>query len=81
MKKHNQSKANLLVDYAITKAMVTSLLITLTILWDQADWTTEGLEEFIDRYWDWIEAYNTNKDAVRDLVEAMKKDTGIDVRI
>ena len=81
MKNHNKNRSELLVEYAISKSMALGLLISLTILWDQAEWPTEGLEEFIDRYWEWIDAYNKNDEAVRELVRAMHEATGIEVRI
>lgn len=81
MKTKPRTKQELLVDYAITKTAAMGLIISLTILWDRADWTTEGLEEFIDYYWDWIEAYNKHDESVQLLVQAMKEATGIEVRI
>lgn len=79
MKNHNTTKSELLVNKAISTAMAVSLMITLTILWGEAEWTTEGLEEFVDRYWEFLDAYNRHEHDARELVSMMQEETGIKV--
>lgn len=80
MSKRQGWNANqLLVDYAIKQALSLGLEISLTILWDQAEWTAEGLSEFRSRYYEWIDAFNNNEEAVLELIKDMKEQTGIEV--
>lgn len=78
MAKHNWNSNQLLVDYAIKQALSLGLEISLTILWDQADWPIEGLQEFKSKYYEWIDAFNRNEKDVLELIKAMKDKTGIE---
>ena len=77
--KKPRSKKELLVDYAIQEALKIGLTISLTILWGLGEWPLEALNEFKDRYFEWIDAWNNRAPDLLDLVNEMKEDTGIDI--
>ena len=62
---------------SVTKS---SLEIFLYLLWREYTWTEEGLYEFIDGFWDYIDACCAGKDDdVNGLVNQFTEETGLDM--
>lgn len=78
-KRHRASASELLFKRMVASTTRACLLIFLYLLWHGYSWTVEGLEGFVDGFWDYIEACNSGKDEdVNGLVNQFTVETGID---
>lgn len=78
-KRQKLSKSELLFNRMIVSTTRASLLIFLYLLWHDYEWTVDGMEQFIDGFWDYIEACGRGEDEeVNGLVNKFTVETGID---